>query len=387
MELKVSVVITIKNDPKGERELMEALAGQTVKPNEVVVVRADGVDEAGNKRVYKGIYRNLKEFKGDKKIKEFKGGLKVMEVGESCSRGRGRNIGVRKARNEFIAVTDAGCRPRAEWIEKLTQCLYRDDPRWHFFDTLGSESSLTSSSPPGKNKSKVLLGSSSMISKIPSSDHLGFGKAPYSPAFLVAVAGGYRVAAKTELERVMEGFLVPRIAKINKGPAFGYKGRAFLPASRSIMFTKSAWQAVGGYPETAVSGAEDLEFARRLAAHPDVKMIYCPEAVVDWGPPESLGEFFRDIVKHTRGNMEVGYWPHLWRNLTVVLRWAAIGVWPWLGVGYLVWVMGKGIKIRGIRGIGEIWWLPVVQVAADAGVIAGLGLGIWAKLGRLGKLG
>ncbi|HLD34971.1 MAG TPA: AMP-binding protein, partial [Patescibacteria group bacterium] len=37
----------------------------------------------------------------------------------------------------------------------------RDDSRWHFFDTLGSGSSLTSSSPPGKSINKVLHGSSS----------------------------------------------------------------------------------------------------------------------------------------------------------------------------------------------------------------------------------
>ncbi len=48
---------------------------------------------------------------------------------------------------------------------------HRDEPRRHFFNTLGSESSLNSSSPPDKNKDKVLFGSSSMISKMPSSAH------------------------------------------------------------------------------------------------------------------------------------------------------------------------------------------------------------------------
>jgi len=62
---------------------------------------------------------------------------------------------------------------------------FDDDPRQHFFDTLGSESSLTSSSPPGKNKSKVLFGSSSMISKMPPSDHPGLRKAPSSPVKLI----------------------------------------------------------------------------------------------------------------------------------------------------------------------------------------------------------
>ena len=48
----------------------------------------------------------------------------------------------------------------------------RADPRYHFLDTLGSESSLTSSSPPGQSKSKVLSGSSSIVSKMTSSGQL-----------------------------------------------------------------------------------------------------------------------------------------------------------------------------------------------------------------------
>lgn len=49
---------------------------------------------------------------------------------------------------------------------------FSDDPRRHFFDTLGSESSLTSSLPLGQKENKALSGSSSMISKMASSDHL-----------------------------------------------------------------------------------------------------------------------------------------------------------------------------------------------------------------------
>jgi len=48
---------------------------------------------------------------------------------------------------------------------------FRDDPRRHFFNALGSESSLPSSSPPGQSQNKVLHGSSSRVSKMPPSDH------------------------------------------------------------------------------------------------------------------------------------------------------------------------------------------------------------------------
>lgn len=287
MEIKISVVVTVKNDEAGIARLKEVLGRQTVRPEEVIVIRAE---EHGN-----------------------------------CSRGKGRNIGIRMAKNEVIAVTDAGCRPHPDWLDKLYKC-YKSY----------------------KNQKLV-------------------------------IAGWYRAEARTELQRVMAHFLVP-------------VDFFDLPASRSIMFTKRAWQAVGGYPEEAVSGAEDLEFARRLAAHPRVKMIYCPEAVVDWDGPATLGEFFRDIVKHTRGNVEVGYRPHLIKNFTVILRWLVFVIFPWmipiyLGVSWLYKGPAFGYKSRAF-----IMWFPVVQLVADAGVIWGNIIGVpmgykRLMLGGVGKMG
>ena len=309
MELKVSVVVTVKDDKAGITRLMEALEKQTVRPDEVIIV------ESG---------RQTNNFIKDS---PWLTPRRILSV--DCSRGKGRNIGVGAARNEVVAVTDAGCRPHKDWIEKLIEI-----------------SGLPRSAKGGsRNDNKIV------------------------------VAGWYRAEAKTELQEIMAHFLVPRLG-----------GESPLPASRSIMFTKKAWEAVGGYPEEAVSGAEDLEFSRRLAIHPDVKMIYCPEAVVDWEPPASLKEFFRDIVKHTRGNVEIMYWPHLWRNLTVMGRWGAFVIWPWLGAGYLVWILGKLGKLGKFGKFGRVkmaLWLPVAQVAADGGVIAGLIIGLMAKIANV----
>ena len=340
--MPITVVVTVKDDPEAERELIAALEKQTVRPDEVIMVRSSHTG------------RHLETSSRSHPV--LKKGIKtrvILAIG--CSRGRGRNIGVRKARNEIIAVTDVGCRPQKDWLKRMTVCIASLD-----------------------------LSTSSQLSRDSAQDDL------------VAVAGWYRVAAKTELQRVMGGFLVPVMEKEREEKKQGDKrgeGKTgedkILPASRSIMFTKKAWEMVGGYPDEAKSGGEDLEFARRLAADPNIKMIYCPDAVVDWEPPKSLGEFFRDIVKHTRGNVEIMYWPHLLRNLTVVGRWMAIVAWPWLGGIYLIWVLGKLVKL-GKLGILErarmAMWLPVVQIVADLGVMVGLVLGIWGKLVKLGKL-
>lgn len=72
---KVSVVITVKD------EKAPSLTNQTLKPDEIIVIDA----------------------------KDHK----------NCNRSVGRNIGVKKAKGDIIAFTDAGCVPEANWLAEL----------------------------------------------------------------------------------------------------------------------------------------------------------------------------------------------------------------------------------------------------------------------------
>ncbi|MBI5356152.1 glycosyltransferase [Candidatus Collierbacteria bacterium] len=278
-KIKVSVVVTGKSDEHGARLLLKDLGKQTVKPDEIIIVRSE---DYGN-----------------------------------CTRGRGRNIGIKKARNELIAVTDVGCRPRRDWVERLAAKVQKGTRRY-------------------KN--------------------------------VQVVAGWYRAVAETEWQKSFVPYLVP--TRLNKG-------QAFLPASRSIAFTKSAWKLVGGYPEEPVSGGEDLKFADNLYRNPEVNIIFEPDALVDWPVPETLSAFIKDIVKHTRGNFEAGYWPHIIRNLSVVARWMVMAMWPWLIPGYLIIaglnkgqaLLRQGLALQALRMI-------VVRLEADAAVVYGTVIGI-----------
>lgn len=307
--INISVVITIKNDEEGVKRLLADLEKQTVKPDEIIVVMAG-----------KGAYRTLKEFKGN---------VRVVLAGVDCSRGKGRNIGVKMARNELIAVTDVGCRPRRDWIEKIINAANRQIDKY-----------------PNRQMAK-------MATKV--------GKVERLEDQAIVVAGWYRAVAETAWQKAFLPYLVPKARLVN-----------YLPASRSIAFTKKAWALVGGYPEEPVSGGEDLKFADNLYKNPEINIVFEPEALVDWPVPATLEEFIKDMVKHTRGNFEAGYWPHIVRNLSVVARWIIMAVWPWVIAIYLIW---------GIRGIGEIrgvWVIRgmIVRVAADAAVVYGTVIGI-----------
>jgi glycosyltransferase involved in cell wall biosynthesis len=296
--IKTSVVITVKNDEAGIKRLLTDLKKQTVKPDEVIVVMAG-----------KGVYRNLKEFNGD---------VRVVLAKTDCTRGKGRNIGVRMARNELIAVTDVGCRPERDWVERITA---------------------------GLNKGRAF---------------------EYKGQALFVVAGWYRAVAETTWQKAFLPYLAPKARAVN-----------YLPASRSIAFTKSAWELVGGYPEDPVSGGEDLKFADNLYKNPEVNMIFEPEALVDWPVPVTLSAFIKDIVKHTRGNFEAGYWPHISRNLSVVARWMIMAIWPWVIPGYLITaglnkgqaLLRQGLALQALRMIA-------VRMVADAAVVYGTVIGI-----------
>jgi glycosyltransferase involved in cell wall biosynthesis len=80
--LRISVCVTTFNESEETiKKLVSALNNQTLKPNEIIIIDAKD-------------YNN-------------------------CSRSKGRNIAIKKAKNEIIAITDAGCIPHRDWLKNL----------------------------------------------------------------------------------------------------------------------------------------------------------------------------------------------------------------------------------------------------------------------------
>lgn len=299
--MKISVVVTVKNDREGEQKLRHALAKQTKKPGEVIIIHAE---DYGN-----------------------------------CSRAKGRNIGVQKAKNDVIAVTDVGCTPHKDWLEKLTEPFERRTG--HSGVSLRTIESMRSYRPAVSEEPRESAGLQD--------DNRA-----------VVAAGFYRVVTRTFLQKAIAPYLAVFPDQ--------WTDRS-LPASRSIAFTRRAWESVGGYPEDARSGAEDLAFASRLVKHQNITMLHAPDALVDWEPPQTLRAFFRDVVKHTKGNRETRYWPHLLKNYSVLFRWLVFLLVPWLIPVYLAWPIVKHHRRLELR---TLLLLPFVQLVADAGVMYAL---------------
>jgi glycosyltransferase involved in cell wall biosynthesis len=104
--VEASVVVTVLNEAGSIEELLAALAAQTVRPREIVVV--DGGSTDGTLAALKAWADRLP--------------LRIVEApGASISAGRNRAI--EAAACDVLAVTDAGARPVPGWLAAITARL------------------------------------------------------------------------------------------------------------------------------------------------------------------------------------------------------------------------------------------------------------------------
>jgi glycosyltransferase involved in cell wall biosynthesis len=122
------------------------------------------------------------------------------------------------------------------------------------------------------------------------------------------VSGFFAADAMTVFERAMGATVLPALADV--------RADRFLPSSRSVLFRRSAWQAVGGYPAWLDYG-EDLVFDLALRSN-RCSFAFAPDALVWFRPRSSLGAFFRQYYRYARGDGKADLWRlrHAIRYLT-----------------------------------------------------------------------
>lgn len=126
-------------------------------------------------------------------------------------------------------------------------------------------------------------------------------------------------------------------------------GKGFLPSSRSVAFTKSLWEKVGGYPEWLPWG-EDTQFnlnCLRLGA----RYVIVPDAVVYWNMRSNLKDIARQYFRYAYGDglasrlskshlvLQAVYWG----SLCSVFLWGLWGLIP-IFLCPIVWVVYHQIK-------------------------------------------
>lgn len=249
----------------------------------------------------------------------------------------GRNIAIRAATGDVIASTDAGVRLSSRWLEKLIEPFEQPNPP-------------------------------------------------------EVIAGFFEPDIQTVFEIAMGATVLPEQQDINP--------KTFLPSSRSVAFKKSAWEAVGGYPEW-LDYCEDLIFDLNLKKYAG-NFAFAPDAVAYFKPRTTLRAFFKQYYLYARGDGKAD----LWRKRHAI-RYGTYFV----GVPLLIWLLMSGRWIiaasAGIIGalgmffiafrrLFHIWqplsvvdkvrafgWIPIIRITGDIAKMVGYPVGWWWRLKTL----
>jgi len=103
---KITVIATVFNEKNNIKDLIASLKNQSLSPLEIIITDANSTD--GTWEILTSLAKNDPN-------------LKIYKI--SGNRSKGRNAAIRKAKTEFIAVTDAGAIADFRWLEKLANAL------------------------------------------------------------------------------------------------------------------------------------------------------------------------------------------------------------------------------------------------------------------------
>jgi glycosyltransferase involved in cell wall biosynthesis len=178
---------------------------------------------------------------------------------------QGRNVAIEAAEGEAIAVTDAGVLLTRDWLRELTE--------------------------------------------------------PFEDPNVQVVSGVFVPDPQTTFELALGATVLPALSDIDP--------ERFLPSSRSVAFRKSAWQAIGGYPEW-LDYCEDLVFDLSLRERYG-RFVFAPRAAVRFRPRSSMRAFFLQYYRYARGDGKAD----LWRKRHAIRYLTYLGAAP--GLLFLAW--------------------------------------------------
>lgn len=211
---------------------------------------------------------------------------------------------------------------------------------------------------------------------------------PLEQGGAAVVSGWFEPDPYTDFEVVLGATVLPELRDID--PA------TFLPSSRSVAFLKSAWEAVGGYPEWLDFGEDlifDLALREKYGSFP-----LAHRAVAYYRPRTGWRAFARQYYFYARGDGKANLWPrrHAVRYATYLLGLPFIGwlIWREKWWGWLLLLSGL-VSYCG-RPAQRLWpatsgWrppararafalIPIIRLVGDLAKMAGYPVGILWRL-------
>lgn len=186
--------------------------------------------------------------------------------------------------------------------------------------------------------------------------------------FADVVSGAYLPIGKTRFEGVQGAVVVKDPASLGPG---------FLPSSRSIAFKKSAWAAVGGYPENTYT-AEDTIFDLKLK-RAGFRFALARDAIVFWRMRPTIWKFAKQFFLYGKGDGKTGLVFRMPLNLGMAAGFLLSFALLFLGNFWLLGVIMGALVLEGFSKSRSIWDFPIAlflvsvkRVSYSAGVVRGV---------------
>jgi glycosyltransferase involved in cell wall biosynthesis len=199
------------------------------------------------------------------------------------------------------------------------------------------------------------------------------------------VGGFFRADACSTFELAMGATVLPALEDV--------AAERFLPSSRSVLFRRSAWASVGGYPAW-LDYCEDLVFDLDLK-HAGHRFAFAPGAIAWFRPRGSLAAFFRQYYLYARGDGKADLW--LGRHLIRYATYLAVAVilagprrrWPLLPFGCLLVSRRPCERLTPfLSGLSPaqtayaVSMVPVIRLVGDVAKMLGYPVGVLWRLRR-----
>lgn len=239
------------------------------------------------------------------------------------NRSVGRNTAIQKAKYDWIAITDAGCIPRPYWLEAIEQCQLKTNA--------------------------------------------------------MVIAGNQLGKPSNSFEEAVIPYVLVMQDKIKDG--------SYLPATRSVLLKKKVWLEVEKFNEK-LSLNEDFAFFKKIQTR-KYKIAICKKAIIEWLPRKNVLEFFKMITAFATGDAQAGiYRPKVYflffryfLGITILCLLFSLHT---VVASYFLFIVASGYTFwsiqKNITYAPTGWyWLPVLQVLADVGVMYGTLKGTFQK--------
>lgn len=312
--MKASLIATVLNEAASLSGLLDSIAAQSRRPDEIIFVDGGSTDATVSI------------------LESHAGRLPITVLVEpGCNISQGRNVAIRAAGGDIIAVTDAGVRLHPDWLAELL-APFEADPETQ------------------------------------------------------VVAGFFLPDVDTPFEVAMGATVLPALSDID--PA------TFLPSSRSVAFRASAWERAGGYPEW-LDFCEDLIFDFNLRTHfgpfafaPKAIVYFRPRSTLR----AFVKQYYQYARGDGKANLFlkrhlIRYVTYLAATPLIALAGAILSPWWWaLFVPGAAFLFGKGYSrlpaLWGDLSAGEklaaALWVPVIRISGDLAKMVGYPVGrVW----------